>query len=221
MERLAREKMKQPMKPNKSDKLVKPGRPPISDDKRREMREKIAASTQFLFQTEGYRQISMRRIAGEVGCSPMTLYKYYDAKVDILHTLWSDVFEVLFNRLDALELASESPRGRLSVLTSAYVSYWLENPEHYRLVFMTEGVNQPDVSSIIANPNIVARYEVFLLAIANASLAEISQDELKPKLDAMMCFLNGIAHSLITISQHDWPPLDYLIDAAMRGILDG
>jgi AcrR family transcriptional regulator len=213
--------MKQPITPNTSDKPVKPGRPPISDDKRREMREKIATSTQLLFQTEGYRQISMRRIAGEVGCSPMTLYKYYDAKIDILHTLWSDVFEVLFNRLDALELASESPRGQLVVLTSAYVSYWLENSEHYRLVFMTEGVNQPDVSSFITSPNIVARYEIFLLAIANASLGDCSQDELRQKLDAMMCFLNGIAHSLITISQHNWPPLDYLISTAMRGILDG
>ena len=185
------------------------------------MREKIATSTQFLFQTQGYRQISMRRIATEVGCSPMTLYKYYDAKIDILHTLWSDVFEIVFNRLDALELANESPRGQLACLAAAYVNYWLENPEHYRLVFMTEGVNQPDVSSFIANPTIVARYEVFLLAIANASSDDLSQDELKQKLDAMMCFVNGIAHSLITISQHDWPPVNYLIDSAMRGILDG
>jgi len=213
--------MKQPIKPNISHKSVKLGRPPISDDKRREMREKIAASTQLLFQTEGYRQISMRRIAAEVGCSPMTLYKYYDAKIDILHTLWSEVFEIMFNRLDALELANESPRERLVCLTSAYVNYWLENPEHYRLVFMTEGVNQPDVSTFIANPNIVARYQVFLLAIANASSDQFSQDELKQKLDAMMCFLNGIAHNLITISQHDWPPINYLIDAAVRGILDG
>ncbi|MFQ3246924.1 MAG: AcrR family transcriptional regulator [Arenicella sp.] len=213
--------MKQPKKPNITDKPVKPGRPPISDDKRREMREKIAASTQFLFQKEGYRQISMRRIAAEVGCSPMTLYKYYDAKIDILHTLWSDVFEIIFNRLDSLELANKSPREQLVFLGSAYVSYWLENPEHYRLVFMTEGVNQPDVSAFIANPKIVARYEVFLLAIANASPYELTHAELRQKLDAMMCFVNGIAHNLITISQHDWPPLDYLIDAAMRGVVNG
>ncbi len=185
------------------------------------MREKIATSTQFLFQTEGYRQISMRRIAGEVGCSPMTLYKYYDAKIDILHTLWSDVFEIIFNRLDSLELANKSPREQLVSLASTYVSYWLENPEHYRLVFMTEGVNQPDVSAFIANPKIVARYEVFLLAIVNASPDELTHDELRQKLDAMMCFVNGIAHNLITISQHDWPPLDYLIDVAMRGVVDG
>jgi len=213
--------MKQPKKPNTSDKPVKPGRPAITDDKRREMREKIATSTQFLFQTEGYRQISMRRIAGEVGCSPMTLYKYYDAKIDILHTLWSDVFEIIFNRLDSLELANKSPREQLVSLASTYVSYWLENPEHYRLVFMTEGVNQPDVSAFIANPKIVARYEVFLLAIVNASPDELTHDELRQKLDAMMCFVNGIAHNLITISQHDWPPLDYLIDVAMRGVVDG
>ena len=198
----------------------KPGRPAISEDKKREMREKIASSTQQLFQTEGFRQISMRRIAKEVGCSPMTLYKYYDTKIDILHTLWGDIFDAAFNKLEELNLDNMSPRAQLGLLASAYVNYWLENTEHYRLVFMTEGVNQPDVGMFIEDPDIVTRYQVFAVATINASSGELSQDEIMQKIGAMICFLHGIAHNLITISGYNWPATDYLVNAAITGILD-
>jgi hypothetical protein len=150
----------------------------------------------------------------------MTLYKYYDAKVDILHTLWANVFEAMFDKLDALALLEESPLKQLTLLASGYVAYWLDNTEHYRLVFMTEGVNQPEVNLFVANPNIATRYEVLALAIINASSKELSKDELKQKLDTMICFLNGIAHNLITISGHDWPSKDHLIGAAIACVVE-
>lgn len=199
---------------------VKSGRPSITEGQRREMRKKIAISTQKLFQKEGYRQISMRGIARDVGCSAMTLYKYYDSKVDILHTLWADIFKALFDRLDALELSQKSPREVLVLLASTYVDYWLDNTEHYRLVFMAEGVNQPDVSVFVENPEIIARYNVFLVAISNASQDELSQQQLKEKLDAIMCFLHGISHCRITVSGYSWPSVDYLINSIMHGVVD-
>jgi AcrR family transcriptional regulator len=162
----------------------------------------------------------MRRIAREVGCSPMTLYKYYNSKVDILHTLWANVFEDMFDRLDALALLGGSPPRQLTLLASGYVAYWLDNTEHYRLVFMTEGITQPDVNIFVATPVTASRYKVLMLAIINASPTELSQDELKQKLDTLICFLNGIAHNLITISGHDWPSTDHLIRAAIAGVFE-
>ena len=212
--------MNQPEDNNKHLKVARPGRPAITESKKEDMRQKIASVTLNLFQTEGYRQISMRRVAREIGCSPMTLYKYYDAKVDILHTLWSNIFEALFSKLNALELKDNSPRQQLALLASTYVDYWLNNSEHYRLVFMTEGVNQPEVSIFVVQPDIAAHYDVFALAIINASPKQLQQDELKQKLDTIVCFLNGIAHNLITISGHDWPSREYLIEAAIRGVID-
>ena len=212
--------MNQPTDTNKHVKLPKRGRPSITESKKEDMRQKIASVTLNLFRTEGYRQISMRRIAREIGCSPMTLYKYYDAKVDILHTLWSNIFETVFAKLNGLDLKDNSPREQLTVLASTYVNYWLNNSEHYRLVFMTEGVSQPEVNVFVANPDIAAHYEIFTVAILNTSSKQLEQEELKQKLDTMVCFLNGIAHNLITISEHQWPSSEYLIDAAIHGVID-
>lgn len=200
--------------------LTKRGRPAISDDKRRQMRKKIAVATNALFKEQGYRQISMRRIAQEVGCSPMTLYKYYDAKIDILYTLWAGVFELVFNGVDDICLEHQSPRQQLILLSSAYVGYWLEHTENYRLVFMTEGIEQSDVGLFIRNPDIGARFEIFAIAIAKATSDALSDHELAKKGDALICFLHGIAHNVITISGHSWPSTDYLIEMAVRGIID-
>lgn len=181
------------------------------------MQEKIAACAQHLFETEGYHQVSMRRIANEIGCSPMTLYKYYDAKIDILRTLWSDVFGLIFDELDALAAKKMAPHDRLSALSSAYVTYWLEHTEHYRLVFMAEGVTQPEVSVFMDDSKVIARYQVFAAAILEAA-GGVSQDVLKLKSDALICFLHGIAHNLITMTGYSWPNVDNLIDIALSGI---
>ena len=198
----------------------KRGRPTVSKEKRQEMREKIAIATQQLFQAEGYHQISMRRIAREVGCSAMTLYKYYDSKLEILYTLWEDVFETIFGRVNAQEISKETPRKQLILLSSAYLNYWLENTEHYRLVYMTEGIKQPDVSTFVENPRVFDHYQVFANAIENASSATLSNEELVKKLNTMICFLQGIAHNHITISGYDWPSIEYLVDAAVKGVVD-
>jgi len=205
---------------NAEAKLSKRGRPAISREKRQEMREKIAIATQQLFQAEGYRQISMRRIAREVGCSAMTLYKYYDSKLEILYTLWEDVFESIFDRINALEISEETPRKQLILLSSAYLNYWLENTEHYRLVYMTEGIKQLDVSTFVENPRVIDHYQVFAQAIEKTSSATLSNDELVQKLNTMICFLQGIAHNHITISGYDWPSIEYLVDAAVKGVVD-
>lgn len=198
---------------------TKLGRPSISDAKRRQMREKIASSAHGLFRAEGYGQVSMRRIANDVGCSPMTLYKYYDAKIDILKTLWADVIGELFDQLEAVDANGLTPQARLTLLASTYVDYWLDHSEHYRLVFIADGVTQPDVGLFLDNPEIVARYQVFAVAISE-TIGELSADALKLKLDSLICLLHGIAHNLITISGYQWSAAHDLVAHTMRAIID-
>lgn len=204
--------------PQKTSKGKQRGRPPISDEKRKFMRHEIAVCAENLFQAEGYGQVSMRRIANEIGCSPMTLYKYYDAKIDILRTLWSDVFSLVFDKLDALSATQMKPNARLAALSSAYVKYWLDHTEHYRLVFMAEGVTQPDVSLFMDDPKITLRFQVLADAVLAAN-SDADRDDHKQKLDALLCFLHGIAHNLITISGYSWSAHDDLIDIALSGII--
>ena len=197
------------------DTSLSPGRPVVSATKKRQMRADIAQIAKRLFQDEGYAKISMRRIASEMGCSPMTLYKYYDAKVDILRTLWTNVFIELFDQLDAATLPSDD---KLQSLGLAYVRYWLDHPDYYRLVFISDGVTQSDVSVFIDNPILAQRYAIFANALTDLGASELPPEDVKIKLDAFLCFLNGIAHNMITISGYGWSDPVVLVDIAVRAI---
>ncbi len=195
------------------------GRPAVTAKKRAEMRARIAEAAKHLFQTEGYGQVSMRRIANEVGCAPMTLYKYYDAKIDILCTLWSDIFVCMFDRLAESNPPGAEPAQRLRALASAYVAYWLEHTDQYRLVFMADGVTQSDVSIFVDRPEIVAHFEIFAVVIIECHDGSVEPDILKRKLDALICFLHGIAHNLITINGYPWTHANEIVDIAVDGVI--
>lgn len=205
------------MKETITDIAAAPGRPAISDEKKERMRRDIADVAKRLFQEEGFAKVSMRRIAGDIGCSPMTLYKYYDSKVDVLRTLWMDVFCELFDRLEAV---SEAQDGHLHGLGLAYVQYWLDHPEYYRLVFISDGVTQSDVSIFIESPELMQRFTILSQALLNANSDDLTPDELKIKLDAFVCFLNGIAHNHITISGYGWSAPDTMVAMAVRAVTD-
>jgi len=189
----------------------------MSPEQRVQMRARIAHVAAGLFKDSGYTAVSMRRIAKELGCTPMAIYSYYDSKIDILRTLWDEIFKTLFDRLDTLPPASSARAGLLN-LGAAYVKYWLEHPEHYRLVFMSEGVTQPEVSMFLGNTQIIARYNVFLDAIQKAAGDELDDENLAVKLDFFLSTLHGIAHNHITISGYDWSAPEQQIEYAVRAI---
>ena len=47
------------------------------------------------------------------------------------------------------------------VTRTCFWGSWLMHQDHYRLVFMSEGVMQPEVSIFINNTEIVARFQIF------------------------------------------------------------
>lgn len=77
------------------------------------MRIPTRVSSLELFSQEGFAAVSMRRLAQESGCTPMTLYKYFKNKFEILGMLWADVLGDLFDRLDRLAATESDPVVRL------------------------------------------------------------------------------------------------------------
>lgn len=201
----------------KKTKPPKRGRPEMPPAQRQEMKLRISEAAKALFQDEGYGKISMRRIAKEIGCTPMTLYGYYDDKIDILRTLWGDVFRELFDRLETID-KDAAPQVYLQTLCLTYVNYWINRPDYYRLVFMAEGVTQPDVSLFIDNPDIVTKYSLFLEAIQNLERETHTVDP-KTKLDVLISAMHGIVHNKITLSGYEWASPEDQIRYVIKGLL--
>ncbi len=195
------------------------GRPPLTEQQITDIRLRISSCALKLFQEEGYEAISMRRLAKEANLTPMTLYKYFDSKIEILHLLWEEVFTVLFDDLDDVAAKDPEPRSRLNSVALRYVTYWMDNPNHYFMVFMSNGISQEDVRGFVEIDTILARFDVLRDGISTALGGNVDPATKTLKATLLLCVLNGIAHNLITISSYPWPHPEELVRTAIDGLL--
>lgn len=196
------------------------GRPALTDEQIGDMRRHISVCALRLFQESGYGAVSMRRLAAEAGCTPMTIYRYFDRKIDILRALWAEVFTELFDKLDGIALTEVDPVRRLHAIALGYVTYWLENREHYFMVFMSSGITETDVSIFVGDEPVVARFSLLRETLTDALVvksADANDVELRAQL--LLCLLNGIAKNLITIAAYPWAEPGKLVHGGVAAIL--
>ena len=105
-----------------------------------DFRERLCEAAERLFAERGPDAVTMRQLAADLGVSPMTPYRYFEDKDDILAAVRANGF----NRFaEALEQARESAVGaaaRGAAVGEAYVTFALEHPHSYKLMF---DFNQP------------------------------------------------------------------------------
>jgi AcrR family transcriptional regulator len=110
------------------------------------MRGGILKAAMDIFAKEGYEGVSMRRIADRIEYSPGTIYRYFENKDDIMLQLCYQGFEKLLALQCELDKIAD-PVERIKAGGRHYVTFALENPELYELMFATrEIVKQPDGS---------------------------------------------------------------------------
>jgi AcrR family transcriptional regulator len=177
------------------------GRPSRSDAAIRAAQSKIADHALRLFRDEGYEAVSIRRLAKEAGCAPMTIYAHFDGKIDILRYLWADVFGTLFTEIETTLEPIQSAQKQLQIAAEMFVAYWLKHPEHFRLVFMSNAVNRSDVSNFVQDDHTLAHFRFFYDLVRAVLPDGVAA---KPKTDTLIAGLIGIALCATTIRDYPW-----------------
>lgn len=103
---------------------------------REEVRVKILDAARELFATEGYDAVTMRRVAQAIEYSPTALYFHFKDKETLIRELCYEDFHAL-TRVFQRIAREPDPVERLRRIGQAYVEFGLDNPNHYRLMFMT------------------------------------------------------------------------------------
>ena len=204
---------------NESIKNRRPGRPRIDAAQHAAMRDRIADVAGRLFRSEGYGSISMRRVAKELSINPMTLYRYYPTKLAMLSRIWNAIFEDVFNRIDVESRTVANPRQRLTILSSLYVSYWLEHRENYHLVFMSSGLSRTDVETFVAEEAAASKFQVFFQCLAEIWETGETDGATKQRADQLICGLHGIMHCIITMPGYPWTNTATLADGMVLAAL--
>ena len=98
-------------------------------------RERACAVAARLFAAKGPKGVTMRELASVLGVSPMTPYRYFRDKDDILAAVRAHAFDRF---AEALEIAYAGPGSvpeRALAKRDAYVRFALGEPATYRLMF--------------------------------------------------------------------------------------
>lgn len=99
------------------------------------MRKRIMKAAMKLFLKRGYDNITMRSIASEIGYSPATIYRYFAHKDDIFFALRREGF-ARFYQAQMTARGIRDAYQRMRRQAEVYVTFALENPEYYDLMFL-------------------------------------------------------------------------------------
>ena len=100
-----------------------------------DFRERLIDTAERLFAQHGADAVSLRQIAGELGVSPMTPYRYFKDKDEILSAVRASGFERFAQALETARRGANDPVDASAKVGEAYVRFALEHPSAYRLMF--------------------------------------------------------------------------------------
>lgn len=109
------------------------------ETEQQELRQAMLKAASNLFLEQGYEQFSLRQVAERIGYSPGTIYRYFKDKDDLLFTVVDEGFQRFGEQLGAVLAITSDPWQRLIALARAYITFGLQNPVYYQLMFMQRG----------------------------------------------------------------------------------
>jgi AcrR family transcriptional regulator len=121
---------------------------------REAVRRAILDAARDLFVSEGYQNVSIRKIAERIEYSPAALYSYFPSKDDIFYALAEEGFRLLYgDPADYAALDRLPPIERVRTIFRHLYQYSVEHPEYFALMFVDRSV-----------PRISREYERFAFA---------------------------------------------------------
>jgi len=192
------------------------GRPPRSESDIAEYRSKIAKQALRIYRAEGSGAVSMRRLAKEVGCAPMTIYAHFEGKQDILRYLWADVLADMSDEIQEKLKPIVAPVERLQMAARTFVSYWVDHPDHFRLVFMSNDVTRSDVTTFVKDDKTLGHFQMF------TDLVQVvlqNNSNVKASTDTLISGMIGIALCLNTIRDYPWADATMMTDRLLKSTI--
>ncbi|MAK81997.1 TetR/AcrR family transcriptional regulator [Phenylobacterium sp.] len=118
-----------------------------------DFRDRLCEVAEQLFAERGPEAVTMRQLASALGVSPMTPYRYFKDKDDILAAVRTAGFDRF---AEALEVAYAQPgdaRARGAAVGEAYVTFAFEHPQTYKLMFDMYQPNEADYPELARSAN--------------------------------------------------------------------
>lgn len=187
-----------------------------------ELKQQILDAAREVFITEGYGNVSMRKIAEKIEYSPTTIYLYFKDKADLLRSLTEATFLRLAEAFEEIVKADGEPLARLRKGLKAYIEFGLSNPNDYRVAFMLE--HEPLVAKGELDERSMAHRAYELLrrtvkdCVAQGSFRDV---DIETASQTLWAAAHGVTALLIIHPDFPWVGRDALIDSVVETAVCG
>jgi AcrR family transcriptional regulator len=186
---------------------------------REEIQARILDAARDLFLAEGFERVTMRRIAEAIEYSPTAIYHHFEDKDDLFRALCRRDFGRLLGAFREHPLPAD-PVERVRALGLAYARFAVENPNHYRFMFMTPF--KPDHKPEPDDPGHLS-FGVLRDAVAEAVASGAFRPEPVDRIAQILwANLHGAVALLVTLRPDCWPSppvadlLEQTVEAGIR-----
>ena len=100
-----------------------------------DFRDKLCDAALEIFAEKGVEGLTLREVAARLGVSPMTPYRYFKDKDDILAAVRARAFNDFAQALENAVTQGKGPIEKSRAAGEAYVDFAFHNAEAYRLMF--------------------------------------------------------------------------------------
>ncbi|WP_224246099.1 TetR/AcrR family transcriptional regulator [Hyalangium gracile] len=187
-----------------------------------QLREQILAAARDIVVREGFRGLSMRKLADAVEYAPATLYLHFQNRDEIAQELCAGGFQELWSFLEPAASVAD-PLERLRVAAERYVRFGVSHPETYSFIFLED----PKITSAVlrGTPKEGGERSFHLLIGAFQELH--TQGRLAPGADpqrlaeVLWAGLHGVVSLELTCSDFLQTPAEVLSASMLQSLLTG
>ena len=110
---------------------------------RQQLRGGILAAAREIASAEGWRAVTIRKIAGIIEYSPPVIYEYFDSKDEILLELVRMGYAEQLEAVEAAGRAASGPEEALLGMGRAWLDFAFRSPDLYQVMYGLGGVSFP------------------------------------------------------------------------------
>lgn len=182
-----------------------------------QLRASILDAARELFVAEGYRNVSIRKVAEKVEYSPAALYGYFPSKDDLFFALAEEGFRKLFEYTNDPAVMNGDPLNAIRQGFLRYYQFSRQHPEYFNLMFVDRSV--PKISREWERFGFVEQMIDEVRALIQRA---IDADQFPPDTDPDVAFhiLWAAVHGPATVAVCDRLAPDENPDALARDTLE-
>ncbi|SHI93442.1 transcriptional regulator, TetR family [Clostridium cavendishii DSM 21758] len=102
------------------------------------IRRKIIDTASEILTSEGYENLSIRKIANKIEYSPGIIYHYFKDKAEIVTYIVEEGYGKILKSITSINLDPENPEKTIEEGLRNYINLMLEMPEQFKTILMSD-----------------------------------------------------------------------------------